>query len=118
MIAWGFGEREGRVRTGGVESGGEAVVARGSRACGGQIEDWLRGRAVSAYGRVVGGREGLVLGRRGEEQATAAAGSVGRAMGGGGARVVLEASAEVKLAWAVPLDGDLRRSWSRWLWCW
>jgi hypothetical protein len=81
VIARGFGEWEGEVRTGGVGSGGEGVVARGLRACGGQIEDWLRGKAMAAQRRVIGGREGLVLGRRGEEQATAAAGGVGRAMG-------------------------------------
>ena len=55
VIACGFGEWEGRVRTGGVGSGGEGVVARGLCACGGQIEDWLRVKAVAAYERVIGG---------------------------------------------------------------
>jgi hypothetical protein len=52
----------------------------------------------------------LVLGRRGEEQATAAAGGVGRAREVEVARVVLDVSAEVKLPWAVPLDREPRRS--------
>ena len=67
------------------------------------------GKAVSAYRRVIGGWEGLVLGRRGEEEATAAAGGVGRAREVEVARVVLDVSAEVKLPWAVPLDRELRR---------
>jgi len=76
------------------------------------------GKAVSAYGRVVGGREGVVLGRRGEEEDTAAAGDVGRATEVVGARVVPDARVRVKLPWVVLLDRDLRMSWSRWSWCW
>ena len=55
-----------------------------------------------------------MLGRRGEEKDTAAAGHVGRATEGVVARVVLDASGEVKLPWVVPLDRELRRLWSRW----